>query len=64
MELESFEITGVTPVVQNDSAALYCLPKQLIELRHCKRDICMPQSQLHGLMKKSLFKVYLLLNSV
>lgn len=36
MELENFEITGVTPVVQNPSAALYCLPKQLIELRHCK----------------------------
>jgi len=36
MELENFEITGVTPVVQNHSVALYCLPKQLMELRHCK----------------------------
>lgn len=36
MRLEIFEITGVTPVVQNDSAALYCLPKQLMELHHCK----------------------------
>lgn len=64
MELEIFEITGVTPVVQNPSAALYCLPKQLMELHHCKIETCMPQSQLHGLMKKSLFKVYVLLNSV